>query len=227
MKTLLLSAALCGSALATGPAQAQVTINTTQLRNDVFAVSAGDLLQTQLAGSSFTGNFTKGLATLGSAAFNNGAFGTVGFQAAGGEAALADGSNTATFTLAGGSTGVDIGRIDSYAGWDGNRGGQAYVLSYSTAADPGAFITLATVFFNATTQGGNTSTRVSIGSSSGLLASQVHSLRFSFSDGLDFGYAAYREIDVFAAAPVPEPASALLMALGAAALLARRRSRPA
>ncbi|GCL65450.1 PEP-CTERM sorting domain-containing protein [Pseudaquabacterium pictum] len=212
--------------LLTLDAHATVQITTQQQANLGFTVAADDLLQTALAGSQFTGDFAR-TGTAGAAALANGIYGGQGFQGPGGEAATADGSNTATFILqAGTGLGQDITAIATHAGWDGNRGGQAYTLSYATVADPLRFLPLATVFFNATTPGGNTNTRVLLTDSSGVLARQVHSLRFAFNDGLDYGFAGYREIDVFGvAAAVPEPATWALALAGAALVgLANRRA---
>ncbi|MEK8046712.1 PEP-CTERM sorting domain-containing protein [Ideonella margarita] len=210
---------------ATVPAPA-VNISTAQQANVGYAVASDDLLQTHLATSSFAGDFQKEGAN-GTVAFNNGIYGRQGNQGNGGESATADGSHTATFTFdTVGGQGYNLSAINTYAGWDGNRGGQAYVVSYATAAAPTTFIELATVFFNATTRGGNTNSRVGLTGSGGWLATNVQTVRFQFSNGLDYGYAGYRELDVFgvaAAAPVPEPSQVAMLLAGMGLLAARAR----
>jgi len=229
LRTPLLATLL---ALSAGLAQAEVAVTMTTQVNQVFEVSQTDLLQTALASSSFVGNFGM-TATAGEVAFNNGVYGSIGYQGFGGEAATAGVDQVATFTLnAGAGAGYDIRLIDSYSGWDGNRGGQSYVLSYTTVADPGTWIRLASVFDNATTpNNGNTNTHVNLADSNGgFLATGVQSLRFEFRGDLDYSFAGYREIDVQGLASavtpaVPEPASVGLMlaGLGMVGLQARRR----
>jgi hypothetical protein len=69
----------------------------------------------------------------------------------------------------------------------------------------------------------NVNTRSVITGSSGILATNVRSLRFQFGGDLVAGFAGYREIDVIGIASVPEPSAALLTLLSTAALLRRRR----
>lgn len=178
-----------------GVSQGAAVVSYTVQRNFGFTVSGGDLLQTHLAGTSFTGNFVREGA-IGTSAFNNGIYGGQGNQGSGGQSATADQTNTATFILdAGTGFGYDITAVDVYAGWDSYRGGQQYSLYYDTVSSPGTFLFLASAF-NDAKEGGNVNTRSNIVDSSGLLAYQVRSLRFDFGGGLTFGYAGYREIDV-------------------------------
>ncbi|MCV2356947.1 PEP-CTERM sorting domain-containing protein [Paucibacter sp. B2R-40] len=225
MKSLKIVAIAAASLLANSAFAAAVVTDTTQFDLG-FTVSNTDLLQTSLASSVFTGEFSHEGST-GAAALNNGIYGAQGNQGSfgnGTEAATASSGSVATFTFSG-AGGYNITSVDSYAGWDDYRGGQSYDLSYATAADPSNFIYLASVY-NDAQAGGNTNTHANILGSSGYLASNVQSLRFEFKGDLTYGYAGYREIDVQGvAAAVPEPQSYALMlaGLGAIGFVARRR----
>jgi hypothetical protein len=211
------------SLLATSVFAAPTVTNTTQFGSG-FAVSNTDLLQTNLASVTSSGNFNREGA-IGLSALTDGIFGGQGNQRNGGHAATADGSNIATFFFDGGlGAGYNISAVDTYAGWDNYRGGQDYVLSYATAAAPSTYTVLASVFNNARA-GGNTNTHANIVDSSGFLATKVQSLRFEFGSNLTYGYAGYRQIDVQGVAAVPEPGTYALMLAGFAAMgfVARRR----
>ncbi|MEY2883894.1 MAG: hypothetical protein RL490_1618, partial [Pseudomonadota bacterium] len=108
------------------------------------------------------------------------------------------------------------------------RGGQSYTVSYATAAAPNSFVQIASVFNNATgaTGGEYVNSRAIIASSDGgNLATDVTALRFNFGGGLQFGYAGYREIDVFTPSMVPEPNvwAMLMIGFGAIGVSARYR----
>ncbi len=210
---------------ATGPAST-VNISTSQQANVGYAVASNDLLQTNLAATDFVGDFNM-YSTTGAAAFNNGVYGSQGNQVGFGEAASADGRHTATFTFdTAGGQGYNLSAINTYSGWDMFRGGQAYVVSYATAAAPTTFIELANVYFDAIIPGANTNTRVGLTGTGGWLATNVQSLRFQFSGDLTYNTAGYRELDVFgvaAAAPVPEPSQVAMLLAGMGLLAARAR----
>jgi hypothetical protein len=213
-------------------AVAAPVLQTTVQYNTGFTVSATDLLQTNLAGTSYTGNFRQEDAR-GTAAFNDGIYGTqgnqAGWQPSGSHAATADGANVAVFNLTGA---FDLTGIDTFAGWDRYRGGQEYTVSYATSANPLNYTELTRVYLDAK-EGGNVNTRVTIrDSATAFLARDVVSLRFDFGGNLTYGYSGYREIDVFGTAvpraEVPEPASIALLGLGLAGIaFLRRRARRA
>ena len=211
MMTFRLIAAAIAAAGFAGQAHAVVTVTDTTQLNAPFTVAGNDLLQTSLASVVSSGTFSRE-GEVGLAALTDGGFGAEGSVVTGNSnlaAATADGTNSVTYTLAGT---YNLTGIATYAGWDAYRGGQSYTVSYATAAAPATFITLATEFNNAQ-GGGDVNTRAVITPLSGLLASDVVAVRFDFGGGLTYGYAGYRELDVFGA-PIPEPAAWALMIAG-------------
>ena len=207
-------------------ASAVTVISTSQINAGYF-VSNSDLLQTNLASVAGIGSFSRE-GELGLSALVDGGFGPLGgviTNGAGLAAATADNTNSITYTLDGA---YDLTLINTYASWDQYRGGQDFTVSYATAAAPATFVTLASVFNNTTGAGASdfVSTGTSIFESAGFLATNVVALRFDFGGNLQFGYAGYREIDVFGtSSAVPEPGTwAMLVAgFGLVGFAARRR----
>jgi hypothetical protein len=192
-----------------------------------FTPSSSDLLQTGSIVTTSSGNFNDET-SLGLSALTNGAFGPGGGGANGqGSSASGNAGESVTYSLdlTASPGGYSISGIDVYAGWDGFRAGQNYTASYSLVSDPGTFITLSLVDLDANANnapGGDISTRSMLRDADGELATGVAAVRISFGD-VTFGYAGYREIDVFGTA-VPEPAT-LGLAFAGLGLALRRRKR--
>ncbi len=194
--------------------------------NELYTPSGADLLQGGGITTTSSGNF-QDEGSAGIPSLTDGAFGPGGGGANGqSSSASGNGGEFITFglDLAASPGGYSLSGVDVYAGWDGFRGGQNFQLSYSLVADPGTFLSLGSVDLDATSNnapGGNVNTRSMLRDADGELATGVAAVRISFND-VTFGFAGYREMDVFGT-PVPEPSTATFAAAGAALLLRRRR----
>lgn len=212
LKKDLASLAIFSTFVLVAPANAAIQITNTTLSNAVFTTSNIDILQTNVASTTQTGIFTH-FGAIGATALTDGQFGALGGNSQFSSALIGGASITYNFTSA-----MNISDISTYAGWDAYRGGQSYTVSYAAAGDPANFIALASVYNDAQDPrpGRNVSTRAAIINTSGLLATNVSSLRFDFNNDLTFGPAGYRELDVngTVASVVPEPASWALMIIG-------------
>jgi hypothetical protein len=225
------SLGLLGVVLVVSTAPAVPVVSTDRQTNGTnslphtYTVSGTDLIN-GLTASAQAGNFTQE-GTGGTPVLTNGAFPSPISRDAGGPfqfPAFATGGNnggtSVTYTL---PTASNVTSIVVYGGWqDGGRDEQNYTVSYSTPLAPGTFLPITTVGFNPPDPGGLPQvTRVTLTDNAGNLASNVQALRFDFGN-TENGYSGYAEIDVIGA-PVPEPTSLGLLALGALGLLSRRR----
>ena len=114
--------------------------------------------------------------------------------------------SSVTYALTGSSTGYDLTNIVVYGGWgDNGRDQQAYTVYYSTVAAPTNFIQLARVNLNPSiAREIQSATRVTITSSTGVLASAVAAVKFDFTNpASENGYCGYGEITLFG---TPTPA---------------------
>jgi hypothetical protein len=201
-----------------------------------YVVSNSDLIQGLLPTAS-SGDYAVELSG-GLPVLTDGTFGTItepggapdrthfAFAVAGGGSGT---GTTLTYSLntAASPAGYNLSSINTYGGWNDNgRDQQAYTVSYSTVANPATFIDLIAVDFNPTVANNLQSANSIIIIEKPLLflATNVGAVRFNFSPATENGYSGYAEIDVLGS-PVPEPATAALLATTSLALLARRRRR--
>lgn len=123
--------------------------------------------------------------------------------------------------------GYDIFEIQTFTGHEDNRKSQHYDLFASTVGDTSYFL-LGSFGFNYDTPNSG-STRLTISDSSGVIASNIDSLRWSIQMPPSGNASVYREFDVFGAASltnVPEPTSLVLFGgLSALGVVRRRRSK--
>ena len=133
--------------------------------------------------------------------------------------------DTVTYTLdtSVNTFGYKITNISTYAGWqDNGRDAQNYTVSYSTVAAPTTFLPIATVSYNPGGSLAPSNDQVTLTeNTTGILATGVKSILFSFAATQENGYAGYRELDVIGSAAVPEPASAAVLCVAGLGLLAR------
>ena len=97
-----------------------------------------------------------------------------------------DGSSagsTIIYTLTGSTNGYNLTNITVYGGWANNgRDQQAYTVYYSTVSAPTNFIYLAVVNYNPSIASGiQSATRVTLTSSTGVLATNVAAVKFDFT----------------------------------------------
>lgn len=113
--------------------------------------------------------------------------------------------------------GYDISSIATYTGWNDNRAGQNYTVSFSlVGSEDFTEVLVVNQAANAT------SLVTTITDDAGaLLGTGVDVIRFDI--GISGAENVYREIDAFGVATVPEPSVSLLAGLAGMALLRRRR----
>ena len=116
-----------------------------------------------------------------------------------------------TYTLPADANGYDLTNILIASGWnDDGRNADWATVSYSTVANPGIFLPLAVVT-NRPTLGDKSEIRATITPASGVLASNVYAVMFSFEwpQGIPNGYSGISQINVLgspsAAAPLAGP----------------------
>lgn len=131
---------------------------------------------------------------------------------------------TAVYNLGSGANGLgyDISSIQTIAAWvNVGFGNQAWTIAVRPLG--GSFTDLATINYQPLGLADGGATQVSLSS---LNVTGIDAIRFTANQvngGANGGAFVGREIDVFGAATVPEPASALLGASGMALFLFRRR----
>lgn len=206
--------ATCTSAALAAPVQTAATSTA------AFTVptAASNLLSTATVVS--TGDFSdaEGLGTAGNVAvLADGAFGRAGLNEPPGtnpEVLIVRDNAVITYNFA---VSIRITSIASYVGWrDGGRANQNYVMAFAQATAPTTFTNLATVAY-ADLGGSPTSTEVVITDTTGTLATNVSSVRFTFNNP-ENGYVGYRELAVQGVATVVPEAGSLAL-LAAATLL--------
>jgi hypothetical protein len=186
--------------------------------------------------SAFTPNWTVATNSLIAGVSPSSSSGNFTVEAAGGISILTDGANgaagsgtgpfatcgngsgagrTLIYTLPASANGYNVTNITVYSGWgDRGRDAQAYNVSYSTAANPTSFISLAYVDYNPAIGSGRPSAnRVMLTDALGApIAANVAAIKFDFSAPIvENGYAGYSEITVQgpAAATVTAPPVAI------------------
>ncbi len=114
------------------------------------------------------------------------------------------------YPLPNSTIGYDLTNITVYGGWaDNGRDQQAYTVYYSSVMAPTNFIQLTSVSYNPSIASGiQSATRVTLTSSTGVLATNVAALKFDFnSPTSENGYCGYAGITVFGTASAIPPAT--------------------
>ena len=167
-----------------------------------WEVAPGSLIASKSPTETGSGNFTNSTNVLtdgsvGRSTYNSG--GTTATQVSAGGSA----GQSVTYNLGTAASGYSLSKIVVHGSWpDAGRDQQAYTVSYSTAADPTTFITLAAVNYNpanpAAVQSATRSTLLS--STAAPLASGVAALKFDFTTPApENGWVGYTEIAVYGA----------------------------
>ncbi len=202
------------------PANSLVTSIATQTGTgiDTFSptwkVSAGSLISGLAPSAVGTGNFSADSGSGKVAVLTDGKFGNINPPGLGSPSMVTCGTGaggqSVTYTLPANANGYSLSNIVIYGGWsDAGRDQQHYTISYSTAANPGTFVTLGSVNYNPSLPGTvQSAVRVTITPASApFLASSVSQLRVNFTNPTgENGYSGYGEIDLFGVAtPAPHP----------------------
>jgi hypothetical protein len=180
--------------------------------NSVFTVSNTDLLQTNLSSVDITGS--GGFFSNTPSRLTDGTFGSAGSDFNSSFARSAGGTVTFNLDLSVNVFGYNLTQIDTYAGWgDNGLDGQEYTIALSFASAPAVFTDLLTIPQVEAAGSGTSRTMVSITGT--FVASNVAAIRFTFTS-FENGSTAYREMDAFGEAAIPEPSTGgVLLGVGA------------
>jgi hypothetical protein len=236
-KIILTSTALILGLL--GSAQAAV-IATETGSSSAFTVSSTDLAQTNLDNLNYYSLNYYGAAGFGSAnpeALHDGSMvaGENGYVQISGAALPQNSNNTIDFNfdLTASAGGYEINQIDTFSG-NGNasRVKQSYTVSYATVAAPTTFTDFATIVGAVATSESKFSITENV---TGILATDVATIRFVFEANQANGGTNYKEFDIIGTAipepgtsvyrSIPEPGTYALIAgmLGLSYVMVRRR----
>ncbi|MBP6506106.1 MAG: hypothetical protein KA257_00955, partial [Opitutaceae bacterium] len=206
MKNILhgsLVSAIFTLALVCPPVRAAIVV-TTDYRDSApaYAVAQDDLFQTHLKGLELEGDLFDRHMDINELV--DGQFGDLGAGSTAGTAAVAAGGVLIfVLNLDESPEGYDLTALRSFAGWDSSGDGQEYTVEYATVDTPKDFQTLITVGpFNPGYTNNNSSTRVTLTDSEGMLMHRAAVIRITFT-AFENGATYYREFDAIGA-----PASA-------------------